>query len=98
MFDVYRGEQVGEGRKSVAIHLSFQSPERTLTDDEAAEARARIVAALADRFDAEPEPENVFHDDRPSPLRQGRPLWTGFETEANRSGVSMRRVTCRVSP
>ena len=25
-FDVYRGEQVGEGRKSVAIHLSFQSP------------------------------------------------------------------------
>ena len=53
VFDVYRGEQVGEGRKSVAIHLSFQSPERTLTDDEAAEARARIVAALADRFDAE---------------------------------------------
>ncbi len=53
VFDVYRGEQVGEGRKSVAIHLSFQSPERTLTDDEAAEARGRIVAALADRFDAE---------------------------------------------
>jgi phenylalanyl-tRNA synthetase beta chain len=53
VFDVYRGEQVGEGRKSVAIHLSFQSSERTLTDDEAAEARARIVSALADRFDAE---------------------------------------------
>jgi phenylalanyl-tRNA synthetase beta chain len=53
VFDVYRGEQVGEGRKSVAIHLSFQSRERTLTDDEAAEARGRIVAALADRFDAE---------------------------------------------
>jgi phenylalanyl-tRNA synthetase beta chain len=53
VFDVYRGEQVGEGRKSVALHLSFQSPERTLTDDEAAELRARIVAALAERFDAE---------------------------------------------
>ena len=53
VFDVYRGEQVGEGLKSVAIHLSFQSRERTLTDDEAAEARGRIVAALADRFDAE---------------------------------------------
>ena len=53
VFDVYRGEQVGEGRKSVAIHLSFQSRERTLTDPEAAEARGRIVAALADRFDAE---------------------------------------------
>ncbi len=53
VFDVYRGEQVGEGRRSVAIHLSFQSRERTLTDDEAAEARGRIVAALSDRFDAE---------------------------------------------
>ena len=53
VFDVYRGEQVGEGRKSVAIHLSFQSPERTLTDDEAAELAAQIVAALADRFGAE---------------------------------------------
>jgi phenylalanyl-tRNA synthetase beta chain len=53
VFDVYRGEQVGEGRKSVAIHLSFQSPERTLTDEDAAELRKRIVAALAERFDAE---------------------------------------------
>ncbi|MGH3064699.1 MAG: phenylalanine--tRNA ligase subunit beta [Gaiellaceae bacterium] len=53
VFDVYRGEQVGEGRKSVAIHLSFQSPERTLTDDQASEARGRIVAALAERFGAE---------------------------------------------
>jgi phenylalanyl-tRNA synthetase beta chain len=53
VFDVYRGEQVGEGRKSVALHLSFQSPERTLTDEEAAEVRGRIVAALAERFGAE---------------------------------------------
>jgi len=53
VFDVYRGEQVGEGRKSVAIHLSFQSPERTLTDDEAAELRGRIVAALTEKFGAE---------------------------------------------
>jgi phenylalanyl-tRNA synthetase beta chain len=53
VFDVYRGAQVGEGRKSVAIHLSFQSPERTLTDDEVGELRRRIVAALAVRFDAE---------------------------------------------
>jgi phenylalanyl-tRNA synthetase beta chain len=53
VFDVYRGDQVGEGRKSVALHLSFQSPERTLTDEEAAELRGRIVAALAERFGAE---------------------------------------------
>jgi phenylalanyl-tRNA synthetase beta chain len=53
VFDVYRGEQVGDGRKSVAIHLSFQSPERTLTDEDAAELRGRIVDLLAQRFDAE---------------------------------------------
>ena len=53
VFDVYRGEQVGEGRKSVAIHLGFQSPERTLTEEEATEARERIVAALAEGFGAE---------------------------------------------
>jgi len=53
VFDVYRGDQVGEGRKSVAIHLAFQSPERTLTDEEAAELRGRIVEALATRFHAE---------------------------------------------
>ena len=53
VFDVYRGEQLGVGKKSVAIHLSFQSPERTLTDDEAADLRGRIVAALGEQFGAE---------------------------------------------
>jgi phenylalanyl-tRNA synthetase beta subunit len=37
----------------VAIHLAFQSPERTLTDEDAAELRGQIVEALAERFDAE---------------------------------------------
>ena len=53
VFDVYRGGQLSAGRKSVAIHLSFQSPDRTLTEEEATEVRERIVAALAERFDAE---------------------------------------------
>ncbi len=52
-FDVYRGEQVGEGRKSIAFAVSFQSPERTLTDEDAAALRERIVAALRERFGAE---------------------------------------------
>ncbi len=47
VFDVYRGEQVGEGKKSVAIHLAFQAPDRTLSDEDAAAVRDRIVAALA---------------------------------------------------
>ena len=53
VFDVYRGDQVGPGRKSVAVHLSFQSPERTLTEDEASEIRDRIVGVLTERFRAE---------------------------------------------
>ena len=53
VFDVYRGDQVGEGRKSVAIHLSFQVADRTLSDDDAAIVQKRVVAALAERFDAE---------------------------------------------
>jgi phenylalanyl-tRNA synthetase beta chain len=53
VFDVYRGEQVGEGKKSIALAAAFQSPERTLADEDAAEIRGRIVAALAERFGAE---------------------------------------------
>ena len=53
VFDVYRGEQVGAGRKSVAIHLSFQAPDRTLTDEDVAAARTEIVAALASRHGAD---------------------------------------------
>ncbi len=52
-FDVYRGEQVGEGRKSIAFAVSFQSTERTLTDEDAAALRGRIVKALGERFGAE---------------------------------------------
>jgi phenylalanyl-tRNA synthetase beta chain len=53
IFDVYRGDPVPEGRKSVALALSFQAPDRTLSDDEAAGMRDRIVAALRERYDAE---------------------------------------------
>jgi phenylalanyl-tRNA synthetase beta chain len=46
LFDVYTGEQVGEGRRSLALALSFRSPERTLTDEDVAPVRERIVAAI----------------------------------------------------
>lgn len=52
VFDVYRGDQVAAGKKSVAISLSFRSPERTLADEDAAVHRARIVKALGERFGA----------------------------------------------
>jgi phenylalanyl-tRNA synthetase beta chain len=51
-FDVYRGEQVGPGKKSIAFRAVFQSPERTLSDEDAAAIRGRIVEALGSRFGA----------------------------------------------
>ena len=46
IFDLYRGAQVGEGNKSLAIRLEFRAPDRTLTDEEVAQPRAQIEAAL----------------------------------------------------
>ncbi len=47
VFDLYRGEQVGDGRKSLALRLSFRAPDRTLTDAEVAERRSAIEAAVS---------------------------------------------------
>ena len=52
LFDVYRGEQIGVGKKSLAYSLVYQAPDRTLTDQEAAELREVIVAALRDELGA----------------------------------------------
>jgi phenylalanyl-tRNA synthetase beta chain len=46
VFDLYRGEQVGEGRKSLALRLTFRAADRTLTDEEVAERRAAIGASV----------------------------------------------------
>ncbi len=46
VFDLYAGEQVGEGRKSLALSLEFRAPDRTLTDPEVAELREAIRAEL----------------------------------------------------
>ena len=53
VFDLYRGEQVGEGRKSLALALSFRAADRTLTDEDVAPLRDRIVAALRDGLGGE---------------------------------------------
>jgi len=47
VFDVYEGRQVGDGRRSLALALSFRSLERTLTDEDIAPVREKIVAALS---------------------------------------------------
>jgi phenylalanyl-tRNA synthetase beta chain len=52
VFDEYRGDQIGEGKRSLAFRLAFGSPEGTLTDEDVAPLRASIVDALATRFGA----------------------------------------------
>jgi phenylalanyl-tRNA synthetase beta chain len=52
LFDVYTGEQVGEGRKSLAYTLRFRAPDRTLTTEEVSAARDEAVAAAAERTGA----------------------------------------------
>ncbi len=52
LFDVYRGEQLGAGKKSLAYNLWFQSPDKTLNDKVVAKQQKRIVQALEKQFGA----------------------------------------------
>jgi phenylalanyl-tRNA synthetase beta chain len=49
----YRGDQIPTGKKSVAFAFAFQSPERTLSDEDGGRLRDAIVRALSERFGAE---------------------------------------------
>jgi phenylalanyl-tRNA synthetase beta chain len=53
VFDLYRGEQVGADRKSLALALTFRAPDRTLTDEDVAPLRNRIVEALREALGGE---------------------------------------------
>ncbi|HUB40628.1 MAG TPA: phenylalanine--tRNA ligase subunit beta [Streptosporangiaceae bacterium] len=52
LFDVYTGEQVGEGRKSLAYTLRFRAPDRTLTAEEVGVVRDAAVAEAARQIGA----------------------------------------------
>ncbi|MFJ8666824.1 phenylalanine--tRNA ligase subunit beta [Streptomyces sp. NPDC093600] len=52
LFDVYTGDQIGEGKKSLAYALKFRATDRTLTVDEATAARDAAVALAAERTGA----------------------------------------------
>jgi phenylalanyl-tRNA synthetase beta chain len=52
LFDVFRGAQIGEGKKSLAYALAYQNPEKTLTDTDAAQIRQRIVKRLEQELGA----------------------------------------------
>jgi len=52
LFDLYRGEAIGAGKKSLAYGLTYQAADRTLTDTEVAALRKTIVRALAEKLGA----------------------------------------------
>ncbi|RME43981.1 MAG: phenylalanine--tRNA ligase subunit beta, partial [Chloroflexi bacterium] len=52
LFDVYTGEQIPAGKKSLAYSLTYQAQDRTLTDEEVAEVQARIVREVEARLGA----------------------------------------------
>jgi hypothetical protein len=82
VFDVYRGEGVAEGAKSIAIHVTLQPRERTLTDSEIGAAIAKIVASVENRRDAQelkPWP--------PAPHRAVLPLLAGPSASSRRPGM-----------
>ncbi|MBR6444011.1 MAG: phenylalanine--tRNA ligase subunit beta, partial [Firmicutes bacterium] len=52
LFDIYRGKQAGEGKKSVAFTLTYRDPEKTLTDEEVTKVHDKIVNALTTGVEA----------------------------------------------
>jgi phenylalanyl-tRNA synthetase beta chain len=53
IFDVFAGESLGGGRKSVAIRFTLRAPDRTLTDDETGPIRKNIALSVANRVNGE---------------------------------------------
>ncbi len=52
LFDVYEGDPIPPGKKSLAYSLTYRAPDRTLTDQEVARVHDRIVRAAEKRLDA----------------------------------------------
>jgi len=52
IFDVYRGEAIPKGKKSLAYRITFQSPDHTLTDEEADRVQQQILGKLSKELGA----------------------------------------------
>ncbi|QPC47174.1 phenylalanine--tRNA ligase subunit beta [Mangrovibacillus cuniculi] len=52
LFDLYEGEKMEEGKKSLAFSLKYMDPERTLTDEEVVKAHDRVLTALQEKANA----------------------------------------------
>ncbi len=52
LFDIFRGKQIGDGKKSLAYGLTYQSDEKTLSDKDAAQIRQKIIRRLEQELGA----------------------------------------------
>ena len=52
LFDIFRSSQIGEGKKSMAYSLTYQAPDRTLTDKDATQIRTKIIKRLEQELGA----------------------------------------------
>jgi len=53
LFDLYEGEKMEEGKKSLAFSMTYFDAERTLTDEEVTEAHNRVLTTVEEKFGAE---------------------------------------------
>jgi phenylalanyl-tRNA synthetase beta chain len=53
LFDLYQGEHMEEGKKSIAFSLKYFDPERTLTDEEVTKAHNKVLQAVSEQYGAE---------------------------------------------
>lgn len=53
LFDVYTGDQISEGKKSIAFSITYRSHDRTLKDGEVNDIQEKIILELKNTFDAE---------------------------------------------
>ena len=52
VFDLYEGEHMDAGKKSIAFSLKYADPERTLTDEEVTKVHDKVLNALAEQAGA----------------------------------------------
>ena len=53
LFDVYTGENIGANKKNLAFHISYQSPDKTLTSVEVDDIQQQLIKKVEEKFDAQ---------------------------------------------
>lgn len=51
IFDIYKGDQIPQGKKSIAFSIVYRSHEKTLTDDEVNQIQTSIIEDLQNKLD-----------------------------------------------